>query len=85
VACVQPACGAAARRAGYDARAEAAGDLDRVVGRSAVADDDGKTRQRCERALEAGRGIQGGDDDVEIDRHWLQDAPPRTQNLAQCG
>ena len=62
---------------------------DGIVGRSAVADRDPQTEvaiAKCiERPGKSATRIQSRDDDVEVRRYWLQAAPPRTQNFAQCG
>ena len=62
---------------------------DGIVGRSAIADRDLQTEvavAKCiERAGKSAACIQSRDDDVEVRRYWLQAAPPRTQNFAQCG
>ena len=82
---------AAPGRRRHDGGAGLAGDRERVVARAAVADRDGQS-EAIVAAAEAGDGagqarccVQGRDDDVDVRRHWLQAAPPSTQNLAQCG
>ena len=62
----------------------------RVVARAAVAHRDRQAQamvaaERVEGRREGSGSVQGRDDDVDVRRHWLQAAPPSTQNLAQCG
>lgn len=64
-------------------------DSDGIVDRAAIADGDVEAKitvaKRGKRAGEGATCIQCRDDDVEVRRYWLQAAPPRTQNFAQCG
>lgn len=73
----------------HDRDASLLRDGDGVIDRSAIADGDVEAEVTVakggERAGEGAACVQRRDDDVEIRRYWLQAAPPRTQNFAQCG
>lgn len=64
-------------------------DDDCIVGRSTIADCDVEAQvavaKRGKRASQGAARIESRNDDVEVRRYWLQAAPPRTQNFAQCG
>jgi hypothetical protein len=81
---------ATTRRCGHHRRACPLRNRNRVVARAAVADRGRESETGVGRPCRQGKPerracVQRRNDDVDRRRHVLQAAPPRTQNLAQCG